>query len=126
MAFFRDGNGTSLVDPSGLVPYFTSGTTFNATTGASTAEVGLSTGLTANVEPSTSNKVVVRLASGTAGLYYSFGAAGASGSFTAANMTYLPPNWIEFVTLDAGVAKSLYHLQSVGASIIQLTVLGRP
>lgn len=122
-SLFRDDNNTSIADPSGFCGAFSTTGTIGATVGASTTEVSLPSDFSAAVSKSLSGRVVVRVASGANDVYYAFGATGLSGSFTSANMAYLPQRWVEYITIDPSVHKSFYHLQVAGGGNIQVTVL---
>lgn len=122
---FRDDNSCPIADASALVPFFVAAQTFNATTGAATAEVsGISTGAVASAKSQNGGRIMVRIATGTNDVYYAFGAAGAAGSYTAANMVYLPQRWVEYISIDPNLHKSFYHLQITAAGAVQVTILG--
>jgi hypothetical protein len=119
---YRDDNGAPLATAQGFRPLFTAAGVEAAATGAAVAELDISA-LNASAVRNASGNILIRVACiGSNACYFALGAAGASGSFTSANMIILAPNSVEYFKANS-TDVSAYHQQITGSSTLQVALV---
>ncbi len=117
--FYKDDNGQSLVDYTGLRAVYATSGIKAATTGASVTELDISA-LNVAANRNSNNQLIVRIVAITNACYVSFGPAATAPSDNT-TMLLVPANW-EVVVSIRSTDVSMYHQQITGAATVQVSV----